>query len=60
MIRIPAEFVMIARVFLSLGGLFQHYRPRIDYSRPLLAVLAERSRTPAVLAERSRRPGSPA
>lgn len=34
---------MIARVFLSLGGLFQHYRPTIDYSRPLLAVLAERS-----------------
>ena len=42
-IRIPAEFVMIGRVFLSLGGLFQHYRPAIDYSRPLLAVLAERA-----------------
>ncbi len=42
-IRIPAEFVMIGRVFLSLGGLFQHYRPNIDYSRPLLAVLAERA-----------------
>jgi ubiquinone biosynthesis protein len=42
-IRIPAEFVMIGRVFLCLGGLFQHYRPAIDYSRPLLAVLAERS-----------------
>jgi ubiquinone biosynthesis protein len=46
-IRIPAEFVMLARVFLSLGGLFQHYRPEIDYSRPLLAVLAERSAPPA-------------
>ncbi len=42
-IRIPAEFVMIGRVFLSLGGLFQHYRPQIDYSRPLLTVLAERA-----------------
>jgi ubiquinone biosynthesis protein len=42
-VRIPAEFVMLARVFLSLGGLFQHYRPRIDYARPLLAVLAERA-----------------
>ena len=41
-IRIPAEFVMLGRVLLSLGGLFQHYRPAIDYARPLLAVLAER------------------
>ncbi len=41
-VRIPAEFVMLARVFLSLGGLFQHYRPEIDYARPLLGVLAER------------------
>lgn len=43
-VRIPAEFVMLGRVFLSLGGLFQHYAPRIDYARPLLAVLAERER----------------
>lgn len=42
-VRIPAEFVMLARVFLSLGGLFQHYEPRIDYAGPVLAVLAERS-----------------
>lgn len=41
-IRIPAEFVMLCRVFLALGGLFQHYRPQIDYARPLLAVLADR------------------
>jgi ubiquinone biosynthesis protein len=31
--RLPAEFVMIGRVFGTLGGLFQHYRPRIDYAR---------------------------
>jgi ubiquinone biosynthesis protein len=39
-VRIPAEFVMLGRVFLSLGGLFQHYRPRIDYARPLLQALS--------------------
>jgi hypothetical protein len=42
-IRIPCEFVMLGRVLLSLGGLFQHYRPSIDYARPLLSVLAERA-----------------
>ena len=36
---------MLARVFGVLGGLFQHYRPRLDYSRPLLAALAERARS---------------
>ncbi|MCZ6464313.1 MAG: AarF/ABC1/UbiB kinase family protein [Proteobacteria bacterium] len=39
-IRIPGEFVMIARVFGVLGGLFHYYRPKIDYARHVLPVLA--------------------
>ncbi len=38
-IRIPPEFVMLARVLLSLSGLFQHYQPSIDYTRPITTVL---------------------
>jgi ubiquinone biosynthesis protein len=38
-VRIPAEFVLLGRVFLTLGGLFQYYRPRIDYARTLAPVL---------------------
>jgi ubiquinone biosynthesis protein len=30
-VRIPAEFVMVARVFGTLGGMFAHYRPAIDF-----------------------------
>jgi ubiquinone biosynthesis protein len=37
--RVPAEFVMLGRVFGTLGGLFVHYRPDLDYSR-LLPYLA--------------------
>jgi ubiquinone biosynthesis protein len=43
-VRVPAEFVMLGRVFGTLGGLFQHYRPRIDWARhmqPLLGALTE-------------------
>ena len=42
-IRIPDEFAMLARVFGALGGLFQHYRPRLDWARhmqPVLSALA--------------------
>ncbi len=39
-VRIPEEFAMLARVFGSLGGLFQHYRPRLDWSRSMQPVLA--------------------
>jgi len=39
-IRIPEEFAMLARVFGALGGLFQHYRPRLDWARSLQPVLA--------------------
>jgi ubiquinone biosynthesis protein len=38
-IRLPAEFVMLARVFGTLGGLFHHYRPEIDFRKHLLPVL---------------------
>jgi hypothetical protein len=30
---------MLSRVFGVLGGLFHHYRPRIDYARHLAPVL---------------------
>lgn len=42
-VRIPEEFAMLARVFGALGGLFQHYRPRLDWTRtmqPLMGALA--------------------
>jgi ubiquinone biosynthesis protein len=29
--RVPGEFVMLARVFGTLGGMLSHYRPHIDY-----------------------------
>jgi ubiquinone biosynthesis protein len=32
-VRIPSEFVMIGRLFATLGGLMQHHRPRLDWSR---------------------------
>ena len=38
-VRLPAEFVMLSRVFGVLGGLFHHYRPRIDYARHLAPIL---------------------
>ena len=38
-VRLPAEFVMLSRVFGVLGGLFHHYRPRIDYAQHLAPVL---------------------
>jgi ubiquinone biosynthesis protein len=34
--RVPAEFIMLARVFGTLGGLFIHYRPQLDVHRYLL------------------------
>ena len=38
-VRLPPEFVMIARVFGTLAGLLQHYRPAIDYARYVLPHL---------------------
>ena len=37
--KIPAEFVMLARVFGTLGGLFLHYQPRLDIGRLVLRYL---------------------
>lgn len=39
-VSIPAEFVMIGRVFASLGGLFLHYRPEIDMAKAVLPHLS--------------------
>jgi ubiquinone biosynthesis protein len=36
---LPGEFIMIARVFGTLGGLFARYRPDIDFVRHVLPVL---------------------
>ncbi len=38
-IRIPAEFVMLARVFGTLGGLFLHYQPSVDLSQRILPLV---------------------
>ncbi len=34
--KIPVEFVMIGRVFGLLGGMFQHYKPSIDWQKRVL------------------------
>ena len=34
--QVPAEFIMLARVFGTLGGLFMHYRPELDVHRYVL------------------------
>ncbi len=39
--RLPDEFIMIARVFGSLGGLFMHYQPDVDLGKHLFPVLFE-------------------
>ncbi|MDH5676657.1 MAG: AarF/ABC1/UbiB kinase family protein [Myxococcales bacterium] len=38
--KLPPEFVMIGRVFATLGGLFAHYRPDIDMVRHVFPVLS--------------------
>jgi ubiquinone biosynthesis protein len=38
-VRLPGEFVMIARVFGTLGGLFARYEPDLDFHRHVLPVL---------------------
>ncbi|MAR91383.1 MAG: ABC transporter [Pseudomonadales bacterium] len=37
--KLPAEFIMLARVFSTLGGLFTHYQPKLDVHRYLLPHL---------------------
>src|SRR3546814_15210335 len=37
--KLPSAFIMLARVFLSLGGLFVHYRPTVDLPALILKHL---------------------
>ncbi|NPU94620.1 MAG: AarF/ABC1/UbiB kinase family protein [Gammaproteobacteria bacterium] len=37
--KLPAEFIMLARVFTTLGGLFIHYKPKMDVTKYLLPHL---------------------
>jgi ubiquinone biosynthesis protein len=37
---LPAEFILLARVFTTLGGLFAHYDARIDFQRFVLPHVA--------------------
>ncbi|MEZ4287610.1 MAG: AarF/ABC1/UbiB kinase family protein [Polyangiales bacterium] len=37
---LPQEFVMLGRVFLTLGGLFAHYKPSIDIAGMMSMILA--------------------
>lgn len=38
-VTMPAEFVMLARVFGTLAGLFLHYRPQLDVNRYVLPYM---------------------
>ena len=44
-VTLPREFIMIARVFGTLGGLFARYTPELDFARHVMPVLG-----PALLA----------
>lgn len=37
--KLPAEFIMLARVFTTLGGLFVHYKPKLDVNTHLFPHL---------------------
>ncbi|HVL01005.1 MAG TPA: hypothetical protein VM553_14385, partial [Dongiaceae bacterium] len=37
--KLPSEFIMLARVFTTLGGLFIHYKPKMDVTKYLLPHL---------------------
>jgi ubiquinone biosynthesis protein len=39
--ELPGDFVMIARVLGTLGGLFAHYQPDIAFAEHVLPVLGE-------------------
>jgi hypothetical protein len=39
-VRIPPEFVMIARVMTTLTGTLDHYRPSIDWAARVLPHIA--------------------
>lgn len=39
--RVPAEFIMLARVFSTLNGLFNHHRPDMNVAGILLPYLQD-------------------
>lgn len=41
--KLPPEFIMLARVFGTLGGMFMHYKPRMDVARCILPHVMPRS-----------------
>ena len=45
--RVPAEFIMLARVFATLGGLYLHYRPQVDMARLVMPYLTRPLHEPA-------------
>lgn len=53
--KVPAEFIMLARVFGTLGGLFLHYQPRLDVPRLVLGYLTN----PATLGDTAPEPKAP-
>lgn len=45
--KLPGEFIMLARIFLTLGGLFIHYRPAMDLPALMLRHLTWQAHTAA-------------
>lgn len=45
--KLPGEFIMLARVFMTLGGLFIHYRPTMDLPALMLRHLTWQARAAA-------------
>ena len=37
--KMPGDFIMLARVFGTLGGLFLHYQPTVDIPAIMLGYL---------------------
>ncbi|MDX1802997.1 MAG: AarF/UbiB family protein [Alcanivorax sp.] len=44
--KMPGDFIMLARVFGTLGGLFLHYQPRLDVASLMLGYLTRPLDTP--------------
>jgi ubiquinone biosynthesis protein len=40
-VTLPGEFIMMARVFGTLGGIFARYKPDLDFTRHMLPVLGQ-------------------
>lgn len=43
-VQVPEDFVLLGRVFGSLGGLLMHYKPRVDFFRTIAPHLARAMR----------------